>query len=202
MSLRLSIVPAFPLSIAVLPGEVMPLHVFEPRYKQLVTDCFEQKKPFAIPFVEKTSMLGWGSLVLIKRIDQTYPNGECDVSVEGLMPFKLADFKEFMSDKLYGSCSIYTEDLADNTADLGLGNKAFGLLSAYLPHQAIQLANANIKADSYRMAAMLQLPQKTKYEYMSLSTENERLKKLINEIKILIQIRKNEEAIEKNFLLN
>jgi len=202
MSLRLSIVPAFPLGIVVLPSEIMQLHIFEPRYKQLVADCFENKKPIAIPFVEKNKMLTWGSLVLIKRIDQAYPNGESDISVEGLMPFKIVEYKEFMNDKLYGACSIYTEDLSDTSSDLELSNRAFGLLSAYLPEKAIQLANANAKADSYRMADLLQLPQKTKYEYLSLGTENERLKKLINEIKVLIQIRKNEEAIEKNFLLN
>lgn len=202
MSLRLSIVPAFPLSIVVLPGEVIQLHIFEPRYKQLVEDSFEHQKPFALPYLEKTKMLGFGSLVLIKRIDQSYPNGESDISVEGLMPLKVVDYKEFMNNKLYGACSIYTEDIAESASDVELSNRAFGLLSAYLPDKAIQLANADSKADSFRMAALLQLPQKIKYEFLTISSENDRLKKLINEIKILTQIRKNEEAIEKNFLLN
>src|SRR6187455_311175 len=42
-------IPIFPLGIVVFPGENLNLHIFEPRYKQLIKECFEQKKPFGIP---------------------------------------------------------------------------------------------------------------------------------------------------------
>jgi Lon protease-like protein len=42
-------VPIFPLSIVVYPGETLNLHIFEPRYKQLIADCFANKKPFRDP---------------------------------------------------------------------------------------------------------------------------------------------------------
>ncbi len=47
-------IPIFPLGIVVFPGEDLNLHVFEPRYKQLITDCFGEKKPFGIPTVLKS----------------------------------------------------------------------------------------------------------------------------------------------------
>ena len=39
-------IPIFPLAIVVFPGEKLNLHIFEPRYKQLITECHEQKKTF------------------------------------------------------------------------------------------------------------------------------------------------------------
>ena len=44
-------IPIFPLGIVVYPGEMLNLHIFEPRYKELIKDCHQQKKPFGIPAV-------------------------------------------------------------------------------------------------------------------------------------------------------
>ena len=203
MSLRLSNLPAFPLNVVVFPGETFKLHIFEPRYKQLVEDCFDSKQPFAIPFVDKkNTMPGWGSIVLITRIEKSYPNGESDIQVEGLMPFKVADYKEFKTDKLYGAVAAYTEGQSKQEIKPELSNKAFGLLSAYIPDVAIRIANTNQSIDSFKMAALLNLPQAVKYDFLTITNEDDRFRRLINEIKILIQIKKNEEATEKKYLLN
>ena len=51
----MQLLPIFPLKMVVFPGEKVNLHVFEPRYKQLVNECYEEEKPFAIPFYNKNS---------------------------------------------------------------------------------------------------------------------------------------------------
>ena len=58
-------VPIFPLAIVVYPGEDLNLHIFEPKYKQLINECHDQKKPFAIPVVLESKMNELGSLVEI-----------------------------------------------------------------------------------------------------------------------------------------
>ena len=55
-------IPIFPLAIVVYPGEDLNLHIFEPKYKQLINECFEQKKPFGIPVVIDNKMNELGTL--------------------------------------------------------------------------------------------------------------------------------------------
>ena len=65
-------IPIFPLAIVVYPGEQLNLHIFEPRYKQLVTECFELKKPFGIPAVINDKISEMGTLVQVKEISKLY----------------------------------------------------------------------------------------------------------------------------------
>ena len=61
-------IPIFPLGIVVYPGEHLNLHIFEPRYKQLINECHEQKKSFGIPTVIEKKIQDFGSLVQITEI--------------------------------------------------------------------------------------------------------------------------------------
>jgi len=56
-------IPIFPLNIVVYPGEHLNLHIFEPRYKQLISECSEAGKPFGIPTVLENKMNDMGTLV-------------------------------------------------------------------------------------------------------------------------------------------
>ena len=58
-------IPIFPLGIVVYPGEQVNLHIFEPRYKQLINDCFVTKKPFGIPAVLDNNVSEMGTLVKV-----------------------------------------------------------------------------------------------------------------------------------------
>ena len=49
-------IPIFPLSIVVYPGESLNLHIFEERYKQLITECYAEKKSFGVPPVINSSV--------------------------------------------------------------------------------------------------------------------------------------------------
>ncbi len=77
-------IPVFPLGIVVYPGEELNLHIFEPKYKQLINDCFETKKPFGIPTVIDGKIVEMGTTVLIKEISKTYEDGQLDIRTEGL----------------------------------------------------------------------------------------------------------------------
>ncbi|HSN09667.1 MAG TPA: LON peptidase substrate-binding domain-containing protein, partial [Hanamia sp.] len=69
-------IPIFPLSIVVYPHETLNLHIFEPKYKQLVKDCYDQKKMFGIPVVINDKMQEMGTLLEITEISKEYENGE------------------------------------------------------------------------------------------------------------------------------
>ena len=84
-------IPIFPLGIVVYPGEDLNLHIFEPRYKQLISECNEQKKPFGIPTVIENKMQDFGSLVTITEISKVHDNGEMDIKTKGEKVFRILE---------------------------------------------------------------------------------------------------------------
>jgi Lon protease-like protein len=61
-------IPIFPLNVVVYPGEILNLHIFEPRYKELIKECFNNKKPFGIPAVISGNVSEFGTLASIMEI--------------------------------------------------------------------------------------------------------------------------------------
>ena len=94
-------IPLFPLALVIFPDEELNLHIFEPRYKQLINDCFTGKKPFGIPAVINNEVTEYGTLVEIIEITKLYENGEMDIKTRGTLVFKILEKIEALPDKLY-----------------------------------------------------------------------------------------------------
>lgn len=104
-------IPIFPLGIVVYPGENLNLHIFEPRYKQLIKDCQASGKPFGIPAVINDKVSEMGTLVHIKEISKEYEDGKMDIKTEGSMVFKILEIVKELPDKLYsGAIVTYPEN--------------------------------------------------------------------------------------------
>lgn len=99
-------IPIFPLGIIVYPGEELNLHIFEPRYKQLVQECFEAKKPFGIPAVLNNKMSEMGTLVEIKEISKIYDDGKMDIKTEGKYVFNILELILELPDKMYSGAIV------------------------------------------------------------------------------------------------
>ena len=81
--------PLFPLKLVLLPYELLPLHIFEPRYKKMVKDHIEENKPFGIILNEGDIVFTKGCTVKIQKIYKKYSNGEYDILVQGVEQFRL-----------------------------------------------------------------------------------------------------------------
>jgi uncharacterized protein len=99
-------IPIFPLNVVVYPGEILNLHIFEPRYKELVKECFENKKPFGIPAVINGHVSEYGTLVTIREIAQEYDNGEMDIITNGTIVFRILEIIKKIPDKLYSGAIV------------------------------------------------------------------------------------------------
>lgn len=107
-------IPIFPLSVIVFPGENLNLHIFEPRYKQLIADCFEQKKPFGIPAVVNKELKELGTLVEVKEVKKLYDDGQMDITTKGVKVFKVLELIKEVPEKLYsGAIVTYPGDEDD-----------------------------------------------------------------------------------------
>ncbi len=103
-------IPIFPLGIVVYPGESLNLHIFEPRYKQLITECHDLHKPFGIPTVIGNKVQDYGSLVEITHLAKVYDNGEMDIKTKGVRIFRILEVIKEVPDKLYSGAIVNYPD--------------------------------------------------------------------------------------------
>lgn len=94
-------IPMFPLSIFPLPGELVPLHIFEPRYRQLLRDAEERDISFGIYFSHSTNVNKHGSLVKLESVIKRYPGGESDIIVKCQDLFRMDTLFRTYKEKLY-----------------------------------------------------------------------------------------------------
>jgi ATP-dependent Lon protease len=83
--------PLFPLNVVLLPGADMPLHIFEPRYRQMVRDCLEAKSPFGMLLALPNGMAGTGCTAEILEVTSRYHDGRCDILTVGREPFRIVE---------------------------------------------------------------------------------------------------------------
>lgn len=108
-------IPLFPLGIVIYPMEKLHLHIFEPRYKQLIRECFDAQKPFGIPTVLNNRLQDMGTLVIITEIVQQYENGEMDINTEGIKIFRTLEVIKQIPEKLYSGAIVnYPENKLDD----------------------------------------------------------------------------------------
>lgn len=99
-------IPIFPLSIVIYPMERLHLHIFEPRYKQLIKECKELNKPFGIPTVLNNRLQDMGTLVDVMEIVQEYENGEMDINTQGIKIFRTLEVIKKVPEKLYSGAIV------------------------------------------------------------------------------------------------
>jgi uncharacterized protein len=91
----------FPLTIFPMPGEMVPLHIFEPRYKQLLDDAEKRDFSFGIYFNHVTNTEKLGSLVKLESVIKRYPGGESDIIVKCVDLFMMNTLYRTFHQKLY-----------------------------------------------------------------------------------------------------
>jgi Lon protease-like protein len=99
-------IPIFPLGIVVYPGESLNLHIFEPRYKQLIAECNENKKPFGIPSVIENKVQDYGTMVTITEVTKVYDDGEMDIKTKGEKVFRILEVIKEIPEKLYSGAIV------------------------------------------------------------------------------------------------
>ena len=98
--------PIFPLSSIAYPGQLLNLHIFEPRYKQLIAECKEQGKTFGIPSVFKDSLNEYGTEMEIVEVSKIYPDGEMDIKTKGVKVFRIIEVLREVPNKLYSAAIV------------------------------------------------------------------------------------------------
>lgn len=168
-------IPIFPLGIVVYPGENLNLHIFEPRYKQLITECHEIKKPFGIPAVVDNRLQDYGTLVEIKEISKVYDNGEMDIKTRGEKVFRILEVIKSVPEKLYSGAIVTYPDNTEQ-GNIELMRKVMNGIREL--HKLLNVAKEFQKPDeelnSYEVAHHVGLTLQEEYELLGLMNELQR----------------------------
>ena len=84
-----SLLPIFPLELVLLPGVPLPLHIFEPRYKEMIAECLEQKKPFGVVRASGEGVADIGCTAEIVSVIKRYDDGRMDILTRGVERFEV-----------------------------------------------------------------------------------------------------------------
>lgn len=93
------LLPLFPLQVVLFPDSLLPLHIFEERYKQLINECLNERKEFGINLVQHGEMAKVGCTAEVREVVKKYNDGKMDVLVRGSRRYLLAN--PVMSSSLY-----------------------------------------------------------------------------------------------------
>ena len=193
--------PLFPLQSIFFPGQTVPLHVFEERYKQLINDCRQEAITFGIPVFINNKM-EYGVEVQLVEVVSTYETGEMDVVCVARQVFKLLAFDNVMEGKLYAGGIVklmeYDYEATDEKKQVIIN----GIRQLYtimdVPYTEINVKEFN----SFTLAHKIGLSFEQEYQLLQIPSENDRLNfislHLTSTITVLSQVERTKKIIELN----
>jgi Lon protease-like protein len=193
----------FPLGITVFPEEKLNLHIFEPRYKQLINDTIKTKKPFGIPVVLNGKISEIGTLVEVVEVSKEYENGEMDIKTRGISIFNILEIIREIPEKLYsGAIVTYPNNNINPRPELieKISEDITLLHSLLTVKKNIQAENRNLL--SYDFAHHIGMTLEEEYHFMQLLREDQRLESIRRHLKKVIPILSQMEELKSKIRLN
>jgi Lon protease-like protein len=200
----INFIPIFPLSVVVYPGEDLNLHIFEPRYKQLIEECAATGKPFGIPIVIKNQLNELGTLVGISEVSAKYDNGEMDIKTRGRKVFRILEVIKEVPDKLYSGAIV---NYPHNKEDAGKKGLMQVILNSVRElHRILKVTKDFHKPDelltSYDIAHHAGLSLEEEYEFLGLLQEVQRQEYLKRHLARVLPMLAEMETLKEKVKLN
>ncbi|MBK8785688.1 MAG: LON peptidase substrate-binding domain-containing protein [Chitinophagaceae bacterium] len=196
-------IPIFPLAIVVYPGEQLNLHIFEPRYRQLINECFATKKPFGIPAVIDDKINEMGTLVQVTAISQVYEDGKMDIKTEGLQVFRLLETIHELPGKLYSGAIVNYPDNDERGNRMLMNGIVKGIKEL---HKLLNIEKKFVKPDeelwSYDVAHHAGMSLQEEYELLELMHESQRQEYLKRHLTKVIPVLAEMEILKEKVKLN
>ena len=193
--------PLFPLKSIFFPGETVPLHIFEDRYKQLIRDCRKEAITVGIP-VYIYDQIAFGTEVQLVEVVNTYEGGEMDVVCVARQVFKVLTFTNKMEGKLYPGGDIeFLEGINDASDELKKDTlekiKAlYDLMD--VPFTPMSLDKFNI----YILIHKIGLSYEQEYKLLQMPKESDRLNYIKSHLQatiaVLNEVNRTKGAIKMN----
>ncbi len=110
----MSLLPLFPLDLVLFPGTPLPLHIFEPRYREMITECLDQKMSFGVVRAKEEGVAEIGCTAEIITVARKYPDGRMDIVTEGRERFEVMQVNQERS--FLQAEVLYLQDAPDQAS--------------------------------------------------------------------------------------
>lgn len=180
----MSLLALFPLDLVLFPGAPLPLHIFEPRYKEMITDCLEHKRPFGMVRAQKDALAEVGCTAAIIKVKKKYEDGRLDIDAEGRQRFEIIQLNQERS-FLQGEVLFFDDDPgavseADAKSALQLHTQLFDILG-----QETEITSPN-GCSSFQLAHELPVDLDFKQALLEMKSEPQRMETLVEYYKATI----------------
>ena len=170
----------FPLDVVLLPGVPLPLHIFEPRYKEMISECLAQEKPFGVVRVKEEGVAEIGCTAEIITVTKKYPDGRMDIVTEGRERFEVMHMDQERSflraEVLYLRDEASVATSAEIEQALKLHAEIMGLAGA-APEKAAEIDRSRL---SFHLVGSLPLDLDFKQTLLGMKSESERVQAIIS----------------------
>jgi len=175
-----TLLPLFPLDLVLLPGTPLPLHIFEPRYREMISECLERSQHFGVLRGKEQELAEVGCTAEILTVTKKYPDGRMDIVTEGRVRFEVVQLNQERS-FLQGEV-IYLQDQlgAASREEIAQALKLHGeimTLAGAEPERSSEVDEGQL---SFHLAGSLPLDLDFKQSLLGMQSEAERLRAIIS----------------------
>ena len=180
-------IPLFPLGVVLLPGMMLPLHIFENRYKQMMSECVATGNPFGIVFFDGQSIRSVGCMARITDVIKQYDDGRMDIMTRGGDRFVI---RELLEEKAYMEAEVFyfddEEELADDDAQVIIKNALNLINEVSTGHFGRGIATIDPKELAYTIAAFEGFEPAERQGFLEMTSSSERLKKCVQALSRIV----------------
>jgi ATP-dependent Lon protease len=169
----------FPLGLVLLPGEQVPLHLFEPRYRQLLADCVMEERPFVIALATEGGVARVGCTARFETLLRRFVDGRMNVAVAGERPVEILTET---SGRLYATAAVRELEDGPSTPSAADVEEVTGLFRSITEQVTGTAKDPEVPEGvplSYAIAAAVDLAPPAKQELLESRDEAERLGQLV-----------------------
>lgn len=180
-------IPLFPLNLVLFPNSKLPLHIFEERYKIMITKCMDSGEPFGINFMSNNNISAIGSTASVLNKFNVLPNGEMDIIIMGKSRYELVNYNLSSEGYFTGEIKYLDEDLSFEKTDFNKAVDSYNKLIDAAYKGTLQKINPNdlkwidgSESVSFFMAQKCGLNLQERQQILEINNEQERLEYILN----------------------
>lgn len=193
--------PLFPLPLVMLPNEILPLHIFEDRYQQMLTDVEASHKMFGVVYFEPSEdfiecpAAGTVGCVAEVRDSETMPDGRSNIVTMGVVRFRLIDYIDASEPYLVGDVEYFEDDETVGGEAEMLADEVFEMFQRIAKAAFKMSGNRGRVPDIHRgdaeqlsflVTAAFNFENELKYALLTMTSTSERLEKLRDILKKMV----------------
>jgi ATP-dependent Lon protease len=167
----------FPLGLVLLPTEQVPLHIFEPRYRELIAECLDNEQPFGLVYADDDGLRRIGTLATVVEVTDRFDDGRLNIVVEGGGRFRLDELTEGRNFHTGTIEPISDRDDPPSPDDVRRGVGLFSKL-VELTGADVDVPDETLEQPSFALASRFELAPELKLELLEETSERIRLLRL------------------------